>query len=134
MPEVVAKYVDGVAFRVDCRGHSLLMDQPCESGGDDSGMTPPELFASSLAGCVGYYVARYCEQAGISSRGLQVSCDWSTAENPKRMQPIHIDIRLPGLPEKRRKAVERVAGSCLLHATLSHQPAVEITLQQSADA
>ena len=134
MPEIVAAYQDGVAFRVDHRGHSLVMDQPLENEGEDQGMTPPELFASSLAGCVGYYVARYCRQAGISTANLKVSCSWRTAEQPKRLDPIHIDIELPGLPENRRRAVQRVADSCLLHATLTHRPEVEITLREHAHA
>lgn len=134
MPEIIAEHLDGVAFRVTHRGHSIVMDQPVDNEGEDSGMTPPELFASSLAGCVGYYVANYCRQAGLSTQGLQVSCDWSTADKPKRMNPIHLSIELPGLPEKRRRAVERVAQSCLLHATLVNQPEVEITLRKHADA
>ncbi len=134
MPEVVAQHLDGVAFRVDCRGHSVVMDQPVDNEGGDSGMTPPELFASSLAGCVGYYVASYCRQAGLSTQGLQISCSWATVDKPKRINPIHLSIELPGLPEKRRRAVERVAQSCLLHATLTHQPDIEITLGKNIDA
>ena len=134
MPEVIAEHLDGVAFRVDCRGHCIVMDQPVENGGEDSGLTPPELFASSLAGCVGYYVANYCKQAGLSTDGLQVSCDWATADKPKRLDPIHLSVELPGLPEKRRKAVERVAQSCLLHATLMYQPDAKISLRNNSDA
>jgi uncharacterized OsmC-like protein len=50
------------------------------------------------------------------------------------MNPIHLSIALPGLPEKRRKAVERVAQTCLLHATLTHQPDVKISLEKDTDA
>ena len=134
MPEIIAEHLDGVAFRVTHRGHSIVMDQPVDNGGEDSGMTPPELFASSLAGCGGYYVANYCKQAGLSTQGLQVRCDWTTVDNPRRMNPIRLSIELPGLPEKRRKAVERVAGSCLLHATVTHQPDIEIILEKNIDA
>jgi uncharacterized OsmC-like protein len=134
VPEIIAEYLDGVAFRVTHRGHSVVMDQPTDNEGGDSGMTPPELFASSLAGCVGYYVASYCRKAGIPTQGLQVSCNWSIAEKPKRMNPVHINIELPGLPEKRRRAIERVAGSCLLHATLMNRPEMEITLGKQEDA
>jgi len=134
VPEIVAEHLGGVAFRVTHRGHCIVMDQPVENAGVDSGLTPPELFASSLAGCVGYYISSYCRQAGLSTDGLQVSCNWATADKPKRMNPIHISIKLPGLPEKRRKAVERVAGSCMLHTTLNNQPEVEIRLESSMDA
>jgi uncharacterized OsmC-like protein len=134
VPEIVAEHLDGVAFRVTHRGHSIVMDQPVDNNGEDSGLTPPEIFASSLAGCVGYYVANYCKQAGLSTEGLQVSCDWDTVDKPRRINPIHLSVELPGLPEKRRKAVERVAQTCLLHTTLTHQPDVKISLRNNLDA
>lgn len=134
MPQIVAEHLNGVAFRVTYRGHCIVMDQPVENEGADSGLTPPELFASSLAGCVGYYVSSYCRRAGLATDGLQVGCDWATADNPKRINPIHIRVKLPGLPENRRKAVERVAQTCLLHSTLMHQPEIEIRVEENTDA
>ncbi len=120
----------GARFRADCRGHSVIIDQPLEDAGSDAGMTPPELFAASLGGCIGYYVARYCQQAGIDTGGLTVDCDWSVADKPHRMGAMAVYIALPGLPEKRRKAVERAASLCMIHATLQHPPEVRITLAQ----
>ncbi|HXH65477.1 MAG TPA: OsmC family protein, partial [Mariprofundaceae bacterium] len=114
----------GARFRADCRGHSLTLDQPEEDAGSDAGMTPPELFAASLAGCVGYYVARYCQQADIDTAGLAADCDWSVAEHPHRIGALRVGITLPGLPDNRRKAVERAASLCLIHATLQHEPQV----------
>lgn len=121
---------DGARFRADCRSHSVIIDQPVEDAGSDAGMTPPELFAASLGGCIGYYVARYCQQAGIDTDGLTVDCDWSVADKPHRIGALAVHIALPGLPEKRRKAVERAASLCMIHATLTHQPEVRITLAQ----
>jgi putative redox protein len=118
----------GVRFRADCRGHSITIDQPEEDAGSDAGMTPPELFAASLASCVGYYVARYCQQAGIDTSGLMIDCDWSVAEHPHRIGSLQVSINLPGLPQNRRKAVERAASLCLIHATLQQAPEIRITL------
>ena len=128
MARLVANYEDGAAFRVECRGHSVVMDQPEDNGGKDSGMTPPEFFASSLVGCVGYYVSRYCEQAKIDTAGLKVDCDWKIADNPKRIESFSLAVHLPQLPEKRKKAVERAASSCLIHATLGQATAIEISV------
>jgi uncharacterized OsmC-like protein len=124
----------GARFRADCRGHRIIIDQPLEDAGSDAGMTPPELFAASLGGCIGYYVARYCQQAGIDDAGLRVDCDWSTAEQPHRIGSLRVHIILPGLPEKRRKAVERAASLCMLHATLQHPPELRLTLTQDEPA
>jgi len=135
MPEIVVQHRQGVAFAVAHRGHTIVMDQPEENGGTDAGMTPPELFAASLAGCVGYYVARYCLQAGIDTAGLAVRSSWQTLDAPKRIGSLTVDVDLPALPEKRKRAVARVASTCLLHATLTHKPALEIRLNgESADA
>jgi uncharacterized OsmC-like protein len=118
----------GARFRADCRGHSVTMDQPVEDAGSDAGMTPPELFAASLAGCIGYYVARYSQQAGIDTTGLAIDCDWSVAEHPHRIDALQVHITLPGMPENRKKAVERAASLCLIHATLQQGPEIRITL------
>ena len=128
MPEIVANHRQGVAFAVEHRGHTVVMDQPEDNGGADAGMTPPELFAASLAGCVGYYVARYCQQAGIDTAGLSVRCGWQTLDSPKRIGELTVDVDLPGVPEKRKRAVQRVAATCLLHATLTHPPALDVRL------
>lgn len=129
MARLTATFKSGAAFNIECRGHSVVTDQPASNGGEDSGMTPPEFFAGSLAGCIGYYVARYCQQAGIATDDLRVDCDWSvTEDSPRRIGEFTIDVVLPGLPEKRRKAVERVASSCLIHATLHNTPDININL------
>ncbi len=128
MARVTAHYEGGKAFRMECRGHQVRIDQPADNGGSDSAMTPPEMFASSLSACIGHYVAGYCNQAGISTDGLQVACDWGTAEKPKRIDEISFQVVLPSLPEARRRAVERVASSCLLHATLANPPVVHIEI------
>lgn len=132
MPEIIARHQQGVAFAVEHRGHTVVIDQPKDNGGTDNGMTPPELFAVSLAGCVGYYVAHYCDQAGIDTAGLQVRCNWQTVEGPKRIGGLSINVELPGIPDKRKRAVQRVAESCLLHATLTHAPSIDVRLNGEA--
>ena len=128
MAKLTANYEGGTAFRMQCRGHQVRVDQPTDNGGEDSAMTPPELFAASLSACVGHYVANYCNQAGISTEGLQISCDWGMADKPRRIGEMGIRVVLPGVPASRRKAVERVASSCLLHATLMNTPKIDIGL------
>ncbi|MDT8376963.1 MAG: OsmC family protein [Mariprofundaceae bacterium] len=126
MARLTANYEGGTAFCMECRGHQVRVDQPADHGGSDLAMTPPELFAASLSACIGHYVANYCNQAGISTDGLQVCCDWGTADRPRRIGEMAIQVVLPGMPASRRKAVERVASSCLLHATLQNPPKIDI--------
>ncbi len=129
MSRLTANYEGGTAFRMECRGHSVTIDQPTDNGGEDRAMTPPEMFAASMAACIGHYVANYCKQAGIDAGGLKVGADWATADKPRRIGELSFNVELPNLPESRRKAVEKVAASCLLHATLEHPPKVLIRLE-----
>jgi len=122
------KHEAGARFTTECRGHHIIIDQPEENAGSDAGMTPPELLAASLAGCIGFYVARYCQQANIATDGLEVDCDWQIGGHPKRFEKLEVAVTLPGMPENRRKAVERVAQSCLIHATLLHGPEMDIRI------
>ena len=121
-------------FTVSCRNHTITIDQPEDNGGDDAGMTPPEILAGSMASCIGFYVARYCQQAKIDTTGLVVSCDYSVGGTPKHMESFEVDIQLPAMPENRRKAIDRVASSCLIHATLAEHPVVNITLNSAQEA
>jgi uncharacterized OsmC-like protein len=107
-----------------------MMDQP-DGAGSNAGPTPPELFAMSLAGCIGHYVAAYCNQVGVSTEGLKTTCNWRMSRSPYRIGVVHVEIHLPGLPVKRRKAIERVAASCLIHATLTHPPEITISINES---
>jgi len=130
MARLKAIYEGGAKFTVACRTHEITVDQPVDNGGDDAGMTPPEIMAGSMASCIGFYVARYCEQAKIDTVGLYVSADWNVGGTPKHMEEFDIQIYLPEMPENRRSAIERVAKTCLIHATLSETPTVNISIHQ----
>ncbi|MDX8402326.1 MAG: OsmC family protein [Mariprofundaceae bacterium] len=121
---------EGVRFTARTRGHALVIDQPEDNGGTDAGMTPPELMAASLASCVGYYVVRYCEQAGIDPAGLTVDCDWRVGGEPRCIERFDVEVDLPNCPANRRRAVERVAGQCLIHHTLHGEPEVHVRLKE----
>ena len=65
--EVTAEYLNDARFEVAARGHRVISDQPPENGGQDSGMSPPELLLASLATCAAYYGTQY-----LKARGLKV--------------------------------------------------------------
>jgi len=128
MARLKATYEGGSRFTVACRSHIITIDQPVDNGGEDKGMTPPEIMAGSLASCIAFYIAKYCEQARIDADGLEVSCDWNVDGKPKHIKSFEVHVSLPNMPDNRRKAIERVAASCLIHATLHEQPEVNVSL------
>ena len=53
--EVKVSHLDGVKFAIQARSHAIVCDQPPDNGGEDTGMTPPELLLASLGSCAAFY-------------------------------------------------------------------------------
>lgn len=123
-------YEGGTKFTAETRGHKITVDLPPEKGGTDTAMTPPELLAASLGTCIGVYVTAYCNQSGIDCEGLTVEVASDIVKDPMRISRLHAKVKVPkGVPENRRQAVKKVAGSCLIHATLCSLPELVIDLE-----
>jgi uncharacterized OsmC-like protein len=75
----------GTKFEISTERHSVIADQPVEDGGTDAGMSPVELFVAALAGCVGYFVGRYCARHAIPCDGFTIHAEWSIVERPHRI-------------------------------------------------
>lgn len=133
--ESTVRFLDGVRFEAESRGHKVMCDQPPENGGADSGMTPPEFLLASLGTCAGYYALVYLKARKLSTEGLTVKVDAGKATQPARMDNFRILIDVPGLNDDRhREGVIRAAKNCLIHNTMLHTPSIEITLPEAAVA
>jgi len=127
---VIVEYAGGSKFVARHRGLEVVSDQPVEKGGENAGMTPPELFIVALGACVGVYVVRFAERHDIPLEGLTVEADYETAEDPRRIGSIKVKVKLPQPPpEKYREALLRSARQCMVHNTITHCPQVDISLE-----
>jgi uncharacterized OsmC-like protein len=127
--ETTVRFLDGVRFEAEARGHAVLCDQPLENGGQDSGMTPPEFLLASLGTCAGYYALQYLKARQLKTTGLVVKVEAGKAAQPPRMDNFRIFIDIPGLDDLRhREGVIRAAKNCLIHNTMLHAPSIEIAL------
>ena len=73
--EVKITHLDHAKFAIQARSHSIICDQPTENGGDDSGMTPPELLLASLGSCAAFYAAQYLKTRNLAETGVEVSVE-----------------------------------------------------------
>ena len=130
MEKAEIKYIGGMKFEAKNRSHSVIIDQPQTSGGEDRGLTPPELFIDSLGSCIGVYVLGFCKNTGLNPDGMKIILDWEKgADKPARIQKISAKIELPNAdPGPRRQALLKVAEACLIHETIKHQPEITIEL------
>ncbi|MFH1459758.1 MAG: OsmC family protein [Candidatus Omnitrophota bacterium] len=127
--EVIVNYHAGMKFSAQCGNHNLTIDLPEDSGGTDTAATPPQLFLSSLASCVGVYVVSYCKNTGLNTQGAQFKITAEKATHPNRLENIKIDIVLPNAEVgKRKDAVLAAAKKCLIHNTIKHHPVIDINL------
>ena len=130
MNEVNVKYIGSMGFQVLASGHTFTIDLSKEKGGNDLGMNPPEVFMASLGSCIGVYIAKYCDAAKINSEGMDIFLDWSLSDDKTKIQRINVRIELPNADVGRRKdALLKVAGHCLIHNTIQNPPDISMSLK-----
>jgi len=95
------------------RGFTVHTDLEKPQGGDDTALSPFELFFTSLAACAGYYALEFCISRGLSTQGLKVSLNTEKDESAKLYKDIKISLTLPlDFPEKYRGAIVRAVDLC----------------------
>lgn len=120
---------EGLAFKVQVRGHEVVSDMSEKDGGQDAGPSPVELLAGSLGACIGMMVQTYCNRHGYTDGEVGVSLTLELADSPKRVGGIVVDVELPeGIPEDRKEAIRRMAEKCPVHETLRNAPRIDIDI------
>lgn len=132
--EITVEHLGAVQFQIKTRGHSIVSDQPAESGGFDEGMTPPELLLASLGSCAGYYAAQYLRKNKLATEGTRVHVSCEKVKDPlPRMTDFVIEIDAPvELTAERRKGLEEAVEHCLVHNTLLHSPNITLKVEGPA--
>lgn len=126
--EVLIEHLGGVQFEIKARQHSLVCDQPADSGGFDEGMTPPELLLASLGACAGFYAAQYLKKYNLAPEGTRVRVTAEKATAPARLDNFRVEVEVPASFTREQQAgIERAVHHCLIHNTLLHPP--QITLE-----
>jgi putative redox protein len=66
---------DKFVIKTDIRGHEIVIDQPVNAGGTDTGPTPLEMILVSLAGCIGAIGRIVAMQKRIDLRGMKIKVE-----------------------------------------------------------
>jgi uncharacterized OsmC-like protein len=64
-------------FKIECtsHGHTVVVDQPANAGGADTGPTPLDYLLVSLAGCIGTIGRIVAMQKRIVLRGMKITVE-----------------------------------------------------------
>ena len=129
MMEVKITHLDRVKFAIQSRSNSIMCDQPAENGGEDSGMTPPELLLASLGSCAAFYAVQYLKTRNLAESGVAVSVTAEKLKQPARLGNFKIRVASPvSLTEEQREGMMRAVHHCLVHNTLLSPPEIAIEL------
>lgn len=128
--EVRITQLDKVKFSIQSRIHTILCDQPADNGGDDAGMTPPELLLASLGSCAAFYAAQYLRARSLAETGVEVSVTAEKLKQPTRLGNFHVQVVCPvSLTAEHTEGLMRSVHHCLIHNTLLSPPEIEIELK-----
>jgi putative redox protein len=123
--EVCARWRGGYAVGVEAREHRIAVDEPAESGGEDSGMMPTEVFLASLASCFCLALAWRADRDGIELPGLRVDGRAERAGRELRYGHIVLTATADVPGDLLAPLVERARRLCWVSNTLASPPAVE---------
>jgi len=106
-----AVWIRGYRSALDnCRGHTVVVDMPQESGGEDTGPTALELAVMSLAGCVATIFKMVAERRKLDYSSLTIEIE----------------------AEKGEKTVEKCRGTLMICTKASREDvekALELTMK-----
>jgi uncharacterized OsmC-like protein len=129
MMEVTITHLDQAKFSIQSRSHTILCDQPAENGGEDSGMTPPELLLASLGSCAAFYAMQYLKTRNLAETGGEVTVTAEKLKQPARVGNFRIHVVCPvSLSEEQTEGLMRSVHHCLIHNTLLTPPEIKIEL------
>jgi len=133
--EVKIKHLDHVKFSIQARSNTILCDQPAENGGEDSGMTPPELMLASLGSCAAFYAVQYLKTRNLADTGVEVSVTADKLLQPARLGNFRVHVVCPvALSEAHTEGLMRSVHHCLIHSTLLAPPEIAIELESPVAA
>lgn len=129
----VARRIAGYSHEVDLGdGREIVVDEPREDGGTDTGPRPTQLLASSLAGCTAITIELYADRKGWALPTLEVAVEM---ESDEKQMPTSfaVEVALPeGLDDEQRRKLMVIAEKCPVHRVLEHGAAITVAERTAA--
>jgi putative redox protein len=114
---------------VSVREHRLTADEPVAHGGEDSGPSPQELLAASLASCTAITMEMYAERKGWEIGEVVVDVDYEPAQRGSPTRFV-MNVQLAKeLPEEQRDRLMQIAAKCPVHRTLEGEVMFEESVE-----
>lgn len=114
---------------VEIRDHTVTADEPKDHGGEDSGPSPQELLAASLASCTAITMEMYAQRKGWDLGDVAVHVDYEPAQrgSPTRFAMI-VDFPKE-FPEEQRERLMQIGAKCPVHRVLEGEVMFEESVE-----
>jgi putative redox protein len=128
--KAISRRVDGhLKQHVAVRNHRLTADEPREHGGEDTGPSPQELLAASLASCTAITMEMYADRKGWDVGEITVDVEYEPAQ---RGSPTRFTMRIEmpkEVSEEQRDRLMQIAAKCPVHRALEGEVMFDETVE-----
>jgi uncharacterized OsmC-like protein len=123
----------GDRYTIGIGAHEVVVDQPVEDGGTDTGPSPTELFVASIASCTAHYAGRFLGRHGIDANGLEVTAEFAIGDRPGRVVDLDLRLVVPALPEDAKDRLRAVVEHCTVKNSIAKPAAIRLQISRAAD-
>jgi putative redox protein len=123
-----ARRGEGFTHEVEIEGgHSLVIDEPREAGGEDAGPSPTRVVAAALAACTAITCEMYARRKGWDLGAVEVEVDLDYGQSSS-IEHLTVTLHVPEpLDEAQQSRLLEIAGKCPVHRALAGETPVSIT-------
>jgi putative redox protein len=128
--EIETQWMGKMQFNALVNGHTIIMDAPERTGGEDNGPIPKPFILASLSGCTGMDIAALLRKAQKEVNGLDIKVTGELSKQaPIEYVAIHLEYRFSGDEENKEAALKAVNDSQEKYCGVSHmlKKAVPVT-------
>jgi uncharacterized OsmC-like protein len=118
----------GYRTEITSRSHSILSDEPIESNGTDTGMTPYELLLASIGSCKAITMRMYAERKGLPLEDVSIELEHSKIPAEEcidietktgKIDKIDIRVSIKGnLTEEQKARILEIGEKCPVQRTI----------------
>jgi putative redox protein len=107
-------------------GHTIVVDEPAEAGGADTGPRPTLLLTASLAACTAITMEMYAKRKGWEIGNLEV--ETNVEYEGAGPSSFTVSLRLPGdLSDEQRERLVAIARKCPVHKVIAGETPVAVS-------
>ena len=123
---VSTRWAGGMRAVSDAGGFEIVVDEPADSGGTDTGPQPTDLFLASLSSCFTLSLVWVAKRRGIELSGLRVSAVGEY--QGMKFTRISITVTADNPREDLEQLIPDAQRVCYVTNTLREQPDLTFTL------